>query len=71
MVLSCVNSEKDVTLKDMVGGRRIRLKAYTVGLVSGVNLLVLRRNGSGPVVVAVRDTGLAVGRGMAEKIIVE
>jgi len=42
-----------------------------MGLVPGVKLTVLNRNGTGPVMVAVKDSRLAIGHGMAEKIIVE
>ena len=37
----------------------------------GVNLKIISRNGSGPVMIAVKDPGLAIACGMAEKIIVE
>jgi ferrous iron transport protein A len=42
-----------------------------MGLVPGITLKILNRNGSGPVMIAVKDSRLAIGRGMAEKIIVE
>ena len=71
MVLSRVDPGKDVTLIDINGGRGIRSKLYNMGLVPGVNLRVLNRNGQGPVMIAVKDSRLALGRGMAEKIIVE
>jgi len=71
MVLSGVDPEKEVTLIAITGGRGIRSKLYSMGLVPGVKLRVLNRNGTGPVMVAVKDSRLAIGRGMAEKIIVE
>jgi len=71
MVLSMIDPGKEVTLIDINGGRGIRSKLYSMGLVPGVNLRILNRNGSGPVMIAVRDCRLAIGRGMAEKIIVE
>jgi len=71
MVLSSVDTEKEVTLIAITGGRGIRSKLYSMGLVPGVKLTVLNRNGTGPVMVAVKDSRLAIGHGMAEKIIVE
>ena len=71
MVLSRVDPGKDVTLIDINGGRGIISKLYSMGLVPGVNLTVLSRNGPGPVMVAVKDSRLGIGRGMAERIIVE
>ena len=71
MVLSVVDAGEEVTLIDIEGGRGIRSKLYSMGLVPGVALKVLNRNSAGPVMVAVRDSRLAIGRGMARKIIVE
>jgi len=71
MVLSMIDQGEDVTLIDIVGGRGIRSKLYSMGLVPGVSLRILSRNGSGPVMIAVKDSRLAIGRGMAEKIIVK
>lgn len=71
MVLSRVDSGQDVTLIDIESGRGARSKLYSMGLVPGIKLRVLNRNGAGPVMVAVKDSRLAIGRGMAEKIIVE
>jgi len=71
MVLSMIDPGEEVTLIDIDGGRGIRSKLYSMGLVPGVNLRILSRSGSGPIMIAVRDSRLAIGRGMAEKIIVE
>ena len=71
MVLSRVSSGSEVTLIGIEGGRAMRSKLYSMGLVPGVRLRILSGNGAGPVMVAVRDSRLAIGRGMAEKILVE
>ena len=71
MVLSRVSPESEVTLVHIEGGRGIRSKLYSIGLVPGVRLRILSRNSAGPVMVAVKDSRLAIGRGMAEKILVE
>ena len=70
MVLSRVDQGKEVTLIDIDGGRGIRSKLYSMGLVPGVKLTVLRGNCAGSTMVAVKDSRLAIGRGMAQKIIV-
>ncbi len=67
MVLSRIDPGKEVTLIDIRGGRGVRSKLYSMGLVPGVNLKILNRSGSGPVMIAVKDSRLAIGRGMAEK----
>ena len=71
MTLSIINPGEEVTLIDIDGGRGIRSKLYSMGLVPGITLKILNRNGSGPVMIALKDSRLAIGRGMAEKIIVE
>ena len=71
MVLSNVDQGKEVTLIDIEGGRGIRSKLYSMGLIPGINLRVLNQIGPGPVMVAVKDSRLAIGMGMARKIIVE
>ena len=71
VVLSNVDTEKEVTLIAITGGRGIRSKLYSMGLVPGVKLTVLNRNGTGPVMVAVKDSRLAIGYGMAKKVLVD
>ena len=71
MFLSRVDSEKEITLVDIIGGKGIRSKLYGMGLVPGVNLRVLNRNGHGPLIVGVKDSRLVIGQGMASKIVVE
>jgi len=71
VVLSNVDTEKEVTLIAITGGRGIRSKLYSMGLVPGVRLRVLNRNGTGPVMVAVKDSRLAIGHGMAKKVWVD
>lgn len=71
MVLSSIDSGKEVTLRAINGGMGLRSKLHGMGLVLGVTLTVLNQNGGGPVIIAVKDSRLAIGRGMAQKIMVE
>ena len=71
MVLSRIDPGEEVTLIDIDGGRGVRSKLYSMGLVPGITLKILNRSGSGPVMIVLKDSRLAIGRGMAEKIIVE
>ncbi|RKX20666.1 MAG: ferrous iron transport protein A [Candidatus Zixiibacteriota bacterium] len=50
------------------GGQRLRQKLYSMGLNPGVKFRVITNNGRGPVGVEVRDTRLAIGRGMAQRV---
>jgi len=71
MTLTNVDPGKEVTIMDINGGRGVRSKLYSMGLIPGIKLKVLNRNGSGPVMIAVKDSRLAIGHGMAQKIIVK
>ena len=71
MVLSSIDAGKEVTLIDITGGRGIRSKLYGMGLVPGVSLKVLNRNGHGPLIINVKCSRLVIGHGMASKIIVK
>jgi ferrous iron transport protein A len=70
MPLTSVNRGQEVTLIDISGGRGIRSKLYSMGLIPGVRLTVLGPRG-GLVMIAVHDTRLAIGVGMAKRIMVE
>ena len=66
-----VDQGKEVTLAHINGGRGMRSKLYSMGLVPGAAFTVLSADGAGPVMLRVKDSRLAIGRGIAQKIIVE
>jgi len=70
MMLSSVKPGNEVTILDINGGRGIKSKLYSMGLVPGTKLTVLNGNTKGPVMISIRDSRLAIGHGMAQKIIV-
>ena len=59
-----------VRLTKIMAGRKLTHRLTELGLTPGVNLEVLHDHG-GPLLLAVRDSRLALGRGMASKILVE
>jgi ferrous iron transport protein A len=69
--LSRVDQGKQVTLVRISGGRGIRSKLYSMGLVPGSDFTVLSQSRGGPVMLRVKDARLAIGQGMARKIFVE
>lgn len=71
MVLSYIESGNEVILKDIRGGRRLRSRLFSMGLLPGTRVRVLNPGGHGPVMLRVRDSNLAICRKMAEKITVE
>ncbi len=71
MVLANVDQGKAVRLDHINGGSGIRARLHSMGLMPGTAMTVLSRGLGGPVVLSVNDSRLAIGRGMAMKIVVE
>jgi len=49
----------------------MRARLCHMGLVPGASFTVINGNGGGPVILKVKETRLAIGRGMAQKMMVE
>jgi len=69
MPLSMVNPGEEVTLMAIHAGRGLQSRLHSMGLFPGVKMKILK-GGPGPLIVSVRDTRLALGCGMAHKIMV-
>ncbi len=59
-----------VKLVDIAAGRALTHRLIELGLTPGTEVQVMQQSG-GPMMLAVRDTRLAVGRGVANKITVQ
>ena len=71
MPLAMVSPGEQVRLLAINGGQRLRKRLADLGLNLGVTVRVLQRDARGPLILAVKDSRLALGRGMAHKIMVE
>jgi len=71
MPLAMVSPGQDVRLIAIHGGQRLRKRLADLGLNLGMTVQVLHCNAQGPLLLAVKDSRLALGRGMALKIFVE
>jgi Fe2+ transport system protein FeoA len=71
MPLSMVSPGQEVRLLAIRGGHRMRKRLADLGLNPGATMHVVQRDGHGPLILAVRDSRLALGRGMAHRIMVE
>jgi Fe2+ transport system protein FeoA len=69
--LSMVGAGEEVRLVGVRGGWKVRRRLADMGLTPGEVLRIVQGDSSGPLLVAVRDSRLALGRGMAHKIMVE
>ncbi len=66
-ILSNVSAGQSVKLVCVDAGHRLTHRLAELGLTPGVEFTVLQVNG-GPLVISVRNSRIAIGRGMAEKI---
>ncbi|MEA3375755.1 MAG: ferrous iron transport protein A [Chloroflexota bacterium] len=72
MTLPMATPGEDVRIVAIRGGQRVRRRLADLGLTSGTTLRVIQSRSWGPLIVAFRgDARLALGRGMAHKILVE
>jgi len=69
--LSSAPCDRCVRLVSVAGGRRLRKRLAELGLNPGSIVRVVQSYGGGPLILAVKeDTRMAIGRGMAQKIMV-
>ncbi len=59
-----------VRITDIMGGKEVRRRLTAMGLVIGADLELVSSNPSGQQVVIVNDTRLALGSGIAQKIMI-
>jgi len=71
MPLSTARPGERLIIKEMVGGNKARLRLMSMGLKVGDTLDVINNCGNGQVVVGLDTQRYVMGRGLAQKIIVE
>ena len=55
----------------MYGGREFNRRLASIGILPGTELALVRRGAAGPVIVEVRGSQFILGRGMAQRVLVE
>ena len=70
MPLSSARQGEHVTIKEIRGGAKARLRLLSMGLRTGDRLEILANNGQGQMAVAADFTRYVLGRGMARKVLV-
>jgi Fe2+ transport system protein FeoA len=71
LTLAMITAGEDVQLVNIIGGRILRKRLADLGLNPGMNLRVVQVDPQGPMILAVKDSRIALGRGMAQKVMVE
>ena len=68
--LAMAKPGENVVIKEMTGGRTVKNRLASMGLRSGDSLEIINNNGQGRLIVGHGSTRLALGRGVAQKIMV-
>lgn len=71
MPLTIVQVGRRVRFVAVDAGRGLQGRLAAMGLVPGVEIEVLRNSLHGPFLIAVKGSRIMLGRGMAQKIVVE
>jgi len=71
MSLSSVRTGESVRIKRIDSGHTLLSRLATLGFTPGTQLQVIQNRGRGPLIVNVRGTRVALGRGEASKILVD
>ena len=66
-ILSTISTGQTVQLARIDAGRRLKHRLTELGLTPGVKVTIIQNNG-GPILISVRDSRIAIGREMANKI---
>lgn len=66
--LSSLKDGESAQITTIKGGRSVNLRMNELGFTTGVNLKVIRNVGGGPIMVELKAGKIALGRGIARKI---
>lgn len=70
MPLTMAETGRHVHLTGINAGRRLQARLADLGLVPGVELIVISNTFRGPFIIAVKGSRIVLGRGMALKMTV-
>ncbi len=71
MPIAYVNQGEEVKILDIAGGQGVYKRLMEMGIYPGASVKIISNTGGGPIIIGVKDTKIALGRGMAMKIIGE
>ncbi len=71
MPLTLASVGEEVRLVDIRGGQDLRKRLADLGFNVGMTLRIVQKDVNGPMILAVKDSRMVLGRGMAQKVMVE
>jgi ferrous iron transport protein A len=69
--LSDADEGQTVSIVNIIAGRGLRARLTSLGLLPKSRITMLRKNGSSPFVIRIKNTRMAIGRQIADKIMVK
>lgn len=69
--LTRLAANQEAAVAELHGGRGFVSRLATLGFTPGATLKMVQNYGHGPLIVRVRDTRIALGRGEARKVLVQ
>jgi ferrous iron transport protein A len=66
--LCSLKTDQTGIIRSLLGGHALTSRLATLGFTPGTELTMVQNYGWGPLIVQVRDTRIALGRGEARKI---
>lgn len=71
MPLSMANKNKCCRIINIIGGRGIKQRLSSLGIYPSNFVKIIKNDFVGPLIIEINNSKLAIGRGMAHKIIVK
>lgn len=68
--LTSIRPGQRVSIAGVSAGRNVQGRLLSMGLVPGAQVSVITNTGQGPLLIALGDSRLTIGRGLAGKILV-
>jgi Fe2+ transport system protein FeoA len=69
--LGLIESGSSATVREIKGSALLKHQFLEQGLVDGCRVQVVRNDTGGPLIISIKDTRLAIGRGASLQILVE
>jgi len=69
--LSELKTGESAVIHSLQGGHTLRSRLAALGFTPGAEIRVVQNMGRGPMIVRVRDTRIALGRGEAQKVLIQ
>ncbi len=69
--LSMLSSGKNALVRKLAEGENARKRLMAMGFIPGTDLKIVRNDRRGPLIISLLNSRVVIGRGIAQKILVE